>query len=797
MKKSFFKFFLLPSIFVILFFGFFSKLVDSSDADDAYVDIKSDMAEDIPFPTVSYSIIPNKVKSSEEVTLMAQDQAFNVEYPKHYNWCLDEVPLNTKIAGSDDEFKGEEGNYYLENRYGKLEGGKGVCHLYELVNNSDYQKIEDKGKSPNWKMKALPDFYLRRIPNKDSDGDGLDDDWELKNFAGRQIPGKNTYFPSIDDKAALLDSVRINDDFDKDGWKFPYDDVSSLIKAPWMMGIPYAKNNITGSGNFVNFEEYTFGTDPLNPDTDGDGVTDEADAAGMNQMSIIVRIKKEENRVYNVVLYAFGSTQRWETDKKNEGRQWEKYFRADFPNKREGLEGLKKTEEDKNLMQVGGGSPIQIELGYTPYPAAYGEEIEVKAKALSMSNSSGNYTFDWYYKDEKGNFVKDEKQSGLNKDVYKFTAQKNTCREEIQLEVIDEKTRKIEFRQIEIPLSPNFTFDKKILGNVPFNYENKNISDFNAKDKPTPADYQTYINTDDPYLSEVDPQKGFRKGDLVEVSVLGLNENYNPSCFNGLPFEELMKNFSFGWILNGIEMVGKSGQGNDFSKIRFILTDEGRIEISSGADPKASISQGQEAISLDIKDLDGNLVTSRVEKLVVSLPYIELSSDTEKASSPQNGEDTGKIKYVQSEGKNATVNAHLFGFRPSENGFTYHWFRNGQEIKVEEEKKENQAAYTFKVGYDENGKPNNVSEEEIVLKVDSKAKQGICKQCGEQEEASKTIIISIPERKPQTEIGIGAAISKITPTYYRSLFAIAFIPALIAAVFLLSMGFDKARKKNN
>jgi hypothetical protein len=806
---------------IILGFLVFAKNIIGVESE--FKETRSLNADAMDFPKVEYSVLPTQlIQPGQGVQLLPNQMGFVVEGggdKMNYNWCIDNLPMAGKVAGSDDKIKGEEGSYYLENRYGRLSGGEGVCNLYNLVNDQDYQKIEDKGKAYDPKMEAWDNFYLTRLPNKDSDGDGLDDDWEIKMLAGRRIPQTDQYFVGADEKEALLKMVNPDDDFDNDGWEFLYTDAKgkvctaknksgncvseetlySSIKAPWMMGVPYAKGEITGDGKWTNFEEYVFGTDPLESDSDADGVSDEADAAGLSQGQLNLRVNKNEGDVYDVTLYAFGVTQRWLMDRDNEARQLEKYFRADFPNRRTGLKGLKITQDGANRFQVQSGLSLQIQMGYSPYPAFLGEEgVEVKAEAIALSDKNENYIFNWF---RNGKQTDDEKkQSGVHKNTYKFKpADVNLCEEVIGVEVINERTKKMEYQEIEIPIGLDFSFTKELLGNVPFNHNNENIAAFNSKEI-TSSD-SDYINNkglafgNDPYLAEVNKNNlGFRKGDLIKFGIEGFRANYNPSCYNDLSFEDFENSLNYNWSVNGINLFGRSGKGKAFSKIKYVLTGEARIEAKSYQSSDFKLQEGQEVFSLEIKDDEGKAIARKTEPIKVTLPYIEFSAQgAEKKSAPQctqDGECANAADYVISEGKKVKVTAYLYNFRPSKERFIYTWMRNGQEV-AKEETTANQATYEFKAGYDENGEKNNVSREEIFLKVTNEVDQQVL----ETEEAAGDAVIEIAERAAKEQGLAGGALGRLVPSYYKNLFNIVFIPTVILLLAIFGIEFAKAKKK--
>lgn len=134
---------------------------------------------------------------------------------------------------------------------------------------------------------------VSRKTQSDSDGDGMDDDWEIRYGLNPNDPGDAGQDP------------------DKDGYlanNFINLDGEAVQPAPPIAGAEL------GDGSFSNYEEYVLDTDPRNPDTDGDGTPDEADAVGLGQSVIKFPATKTLGEpAYNLHVIVVGRTQ-----KKNE-----------------------------------------------------------------------------------------------------------------------------------------------------------------------------------------------------------------------------------------------------------------------------------------------------------------------------------------------------------------------------------------------------------------------------------------------------------------------------------------------
>lgn len=108
-----------------------------------------------------------------------------------------------------------------------------------------------------------------RKPLKDVDGDSMDDEWELR------------YAPHGD-----ISAFKPNDDPDKDGFvshDFQQNDTGEFLQVAPDSQAKNGKKFVTGDGEFTNLEEYLWGTNPYDADTDDDGYADEADVSGVAQ----------------------------------------------------------------------------------------------------------------------------------------------------------------------------------------------------------------------------------------------------------------------------------------------------------------------------------------------------------------------------------------------------------------------------------------------------------------------------------------------------------------------------------
>jgi hypothetical protein len=229
-------------------------------------------------PDVRIQFVPSNPQSGQETQASAINQYFISDTKETYTtWCINGI-----------------------SQQGLAAGGKEVrAQLYPRESN------------PN-RSCCTP---VTRIPadegDEDTDEDGLGDNWEMQHFFGKVIDGV-----LLDTREKVLFHVRPEDDFDNDGGpsllhtgRFPVS-VNDVFLRDDPRGAPlfitpfvYAWNDPTtfvgvghNTGKFTNLEEYVWGTNPTNPDTNGDGVSDGAAIQGLSgpNLSFIPRVNDQD-----------------------------------------------------------------------------------------------------------------------------------------------------------------------------------------------------------------------------------------------------------------------------------------------------------------------------------------------------------------------------------------------------------------------------------------------------------------------------------------------------------------------
>lgn len=122
--------------------------------------------------------------------------------------------------------------------------------------------------------------------SNDTDNDGMDDNWER-----RYAPeGNIREFASEDDTDH--DGIDINDPSILNQDNKPLIDSEGVpVEVPNVYNGIHVTPDTTaksapGDGTFTNMEEYIWGTNPLDPDSDDDGFPDEADIVGLGQSEL-------------------------------------------------------------------------------------------------------------------------------------------------------------------------------------------------------------------------------------------------------------------------------------------------------------------------------------------------------------------------------------------------------------------------------------------------------------------------------------------------------------------------------
>jgi hypothetical protein len=207
-----------------------------------------------------------------------------------------------------------------ESLQGVVAGGKEILPVEYILAEDQLSIVPDYNNLPT----DVPEYRTRqscrlaaRQPENDRDGDGMDDLWECENF-----PQFFDGCEDLDTDVAYFGLLQVdpNDDPDNDGFlldaprrllatipqTFPLQDAPNLGFVVSLA--PDSVGGRTGDGAFTNYEEYIWGTDPNNRDTNGDGLPDEASVAGVNQHVLEYRVNGRAMSVDTIRASAVGYT---------------------------------------------------------------------------------------------------------------------------------------------------------------------------------------------------------------------------------------------------------------------------------------------------------------------------------------------------------------------------------------------------------------------------------------------------------------------------------------------------------
>lgn len=216
---------------------------------------------------------------------------------------------------------------------------------------------------------------VTRVPDTDADGDGMDDAWEERYFVRRGL-------------ADSIEDVLPEADGDLDGFA-PVDLVNlqgdPLILTPLLSTaatVPAGTLDIADSA-YTNLEEYIWGTDPTDPDTDDDGYLDGEDIAGRGQMTIKFTPTKGVNDFPPHILRATvgGISFQTVTDDSHES------------------EALVKLDSDTKDVFISSGENLEGTLQIKPDITPPGELVTLIFNPLNTDADPGALAYEWRFDD--------------------------------------------------------------------------------------------------------------------------------------------------------------------------------------------------------------------------------------------------------------------------------------------------------------------------------------------------------------------------------------------------------------
>ncbi len=252
--------------------------------------------------------------------------------------------------------------------------------------------------------------FVTRTPAKDANKDGIDDEWQLK--YGYKLTGNKDYMLPAnydDDVAAAGDPAGVTGDgFVADQFL----DTAGARIAVTPGTITAKKNNFpngqelpTGDGHFTAAEEYIWGTDPTEYDSDFDGYPDEADIVGIGQQKVefISQLQPRDfptddtagNDRYNLKVKTLGRTGQKRPDTIDVADQ-QTETGLDLQNV------VRIAEDTKDIFARDPGS-LTVGLQVKPETPGLNDSFVVSSNLSQGSRLGGNPKYSWFFKRIPGN----------------------------------------------------------------------------------------------------------------------------------------------------------------------------------------------------------------------------------------------------------------------------------------------------------------------------------------------------------------------------------------------------------
>lgn len=269
---------------------------------------------------VSVFAVPGAPRSGDSLRLLASQENYISDFTRmYYGWCINNVSAQGWVAGGRDVLAKDQNMTNPGTPLYSQNESTFPNVILDDIEPQDVPFVNDRTEftsnpgvnpsnvtipppdpnDPRWNddnnLNACCHTVYRDLPlGRDENHDGVDDQWQRR------------YFGSLPDDPSVTtpdeqDPAYIFADPDHDGYRAAdfKGDTDFLVPTPSVQTNPVyqpegdwtPRGNIctrksysfTGDGCFTNYEEWTWGTNPLDADTDDDGYPDEADIVGLGQ----------------------------------------------------------------------------------------------------------------------------------------------------------------------------------------------------------------------------------------------------------------------------------------------------------------------------------------------------------------------------------------------------------------------------------------------------------------------------------------------------------------------------------
>lgn len=227
--------------------------------------------------------------------------------------------------------------------------------------------------------------------SNDQDRDGMDDTWERRYAPGGDITQFNPNDDIDKDGVTLSDPAFLGQDnkplLDKDKNPISEPDVYNGIHVT----PDTTANSAPGDGKFTNMEEFIWGTNPVDPDSDDDGFSDEADIVGLGQSQFkeVTPVGQQGDLPNRITVRATAVGMSSLPDEKNTGHRKimiDSEARAIIPGIESDLQAsLVNVNETPSLSSITGKSVLNS-----------GEDIFVEADATRTEGDRAVLDYTWY-----------------------------------------------------------------------------------------------------------------------------------------------------------------------------------------------------------------------------------------------------------------------------------------------------------------------------------------------------------------------------------------------------------------